>query len=231
MENYEKEIFFEKSKFNSGALKRRTTKLKSDMRLNELLSFIDKYIKEHSYSPSIREMMPCVNVTSTATIQYYLNELEERGLIKRSANKKRTLEIVKNFNEDEEQIDKNSFKKVPYIGKVAAGIPIFAEENYLDSYEIPKNLISGENLFILKIVGNSMQNIGILNGDKVVVEQKNDAENGEVIVAMIDGNATVKTFYREKDCIRLQPENPAFEPIYAKNVQILGKVVGLFRKF
>lgn len=234
MQIFEKEIFFEKAKNNTGALKHRTTKKISDARLEELLKFIHTFVKKHSYAPTVREMMACVNVTSTATIQYYLNKLEERGLITRRANKKRTLEVVKDAFAQELQAESNKKSnitlQVPYVGNVAAGEPILAQENFLDNYELPKNLISGQNLFMLRISGNSMRDAGILDGDKVIVEQNKNANNGDIVVAMIDGSATVKTFFKEKDCIRLQPENPAFDPIYSKHVEILGKVIGLFRK-
>lgn len=230
MKNSEKEIFFEKSKNNTGALKHRTSKKISDSRMDELFLYIQNFVQTHSYAPTVREMMACINVTSTATIQYYLNKLEERGMISRKENKKRTIEIAKPYLIAKETKTDIASKKVPYIGKVAAGEPIFADENYLESYDLPKNLIHGDNLFMLRISGTSMRDAGILDGDKVIVEQCHAANNGDIVVAMIDGNATVKTFYKEKGYIRLQPENPAFEPILSKNVEILGKVVGLFRK-
>lgn len=201
---------------------------KIEENLKNLISFITEKVSEQGIVPSIREMCSNIGVTSTSTINYYLNILEERGYIKRSFNKNRAIELT---DKTRQSITPPNMKSVGLVGKVAAGIPIFAEENKIDNFMFSKNLFNFDNMFMLKVQGDSMIEASILDGDYVVVKQSQDAENGEIVVALVEDSATVKTFYKEKDCIRLQPENPLYQPIISPDIQILGIVVGLVRKF
>ena len=196
--------------------------------LNKLMDYITGAVSAQGIVPSIREMCANIGVTSTSTINYYLNILEERGYIKRSFNKNRSIALT---DKAKQNITPPNMKSVGLVGKVAAGIPIFAEENKIDNFMFSKNLFNFENMFMLKVQGDSMIDASILDGDYVVVKQSQDAENGQIVVAMVEDGATVKTFYKEKDCIRLQPENPLYQPIISPDIQILGVVVGLVRKF
>ena len=196
--------------------------------LKKLMDYITGAVSAQGIVPSIREMCANIGVTSTSTINYYLNILEERGYIKRSFNKNRFIELT---DKAKQNITPPNMKSVGLVGKVAAGIPIFAEENKIDNFMFSKNLFNFENMFMLKVQGDSMIDASILDGDYVVVKQSQDAENGQIVVAMVEDGATVKTFYKEKDCIRLQPENPLYQPIISPDIQVLGIVVGLVRKF
>lgn len=198
-------------------------------RQDEILTFIKEYIVEHGYPPSIREIGASLGISSPATIHAHLQNLEKKGMIRKGASKNRALELlVKNefANQNELIVD------VPLLGKITAGSPIEAIENpneyfSLPSYLIPKN----KEVFTLNVSGTSMINAGILDGDIVVVERINSARNGDIVVAMTDDNeVTLKTFYKEKDHFRLQPENDTMEPIILENVTILGKAIGLYRK-
>ena len=201
---------------------------KIEANLTKLMDHLTRAVSEQGIVPSIREMCANIGVTSTSTINYYLNILEERGYIKRSFNKNRSIELT---DKAKQNITPPNMKSVGLVGKVAAGIPIFAEENKIDNFMFSKNLFNFENMFMLKVQGDSMIDASILDGDYVVVKQSQDAENGQIVVAMVEDGATVKTFYKEKDCIRLQPENPLYQPIISPDIQILGVVVGLVRKF
>lgn len=201
--------------------------------LTNLISFINDFNSTNGYLPSVREMANHLNIKSTSTINYYLNILEERNIIKRNSQKNiaRAFEILK-------QPRVNIFGRitprmidVPLVGNITAGEPILAIENVEDSFSLPFNLFNNEDLFMLKVNGESMINAGINDGDTIVVHKQNYAVNGEIVVALISESATVKRFYKEPTMIRLQPENPSMQPIYCKEVQILGKVVGLIRKF
>ncbi len=196
--------------------------------LKKLMDYITGAVSAQGIVPSIREMCANIGVTSTSTINYYLNILEERGYIKRSFNKNRSIELT---DKAKQNITPPNMKSIGLVGKVAAGIPIFAEENKIDNFMFSKNLFNFENMFMLKVQGDSMIDASILDGDYVVVKQSQDAENGQIVVALVGDGATVKTFYKEKDCIRLQPENPLYQPIISPDIQILGVVVGLVRKF
>ena len=196
--------------------------------LKKLMDYITGAVSAQGIVPSIREMCANIGVTSTSTINYYLNILEERGYIKRSFNKNRSIELT---DKAKQNITLPNMKSVGLVGKVAAGIPIFAEENKIDNFMFSKNLFNFENMFMLKVQGDSMIDASILDGDYVVVKQSQDAENGQIVVALVGDGATVKTFYKEKDCIRLQPENPLYQPIISPDIQVLGIVVGLVRKF
>lgn len=196
--------------------------------LKKLMDYITEAVSVQGIVPSVREMCANIGVTSTSTVNYYLNILEERGYIKRSFNKNRSIELT---DKSRQNLTPPNMKSVGLIGKVAAGIPIFAEENKVDNFMFSKNLFNFENMFMLKVQGDSMIDASILDGDYVVVKQSQDAENGQIVVALVGDGATVKTFYKEKDCIRLQPENPLYQPIISPDIQVLGIVVGLVRKF
>ncbi|NCB48629.1 MAG: transcriptional repressor LexA [Clostridia bacterium] len=196
--------------------------------LGRTLRVIKMYFEEKGYPPSIREIMAELNVASTSTIKYYLDKLEEKNLIRRTGNKNRAIEVIKNYYEKDEVVK----KRIPLLGEVAAGKPIFAFENYEEVYEVSENLFcSNSDIFMLTVKGDSMINAGIYEKDKIVVKKQNYAENGEIVVAMIAGSATVKRFYKEDDHIRLQPENDYMKPIYCFEVDILGKVIGLIRNY
>ncbi len=191
----------------------------------ELLNFIRNHQEEFGYPPTVREMCRAIKVSSTSTISYYLNKLENNGLIKKSPNKNRALEIVG------ETINFSDYVKIPMVGKITAGEPILAVENTEEYFLASPSLFRGDGLFILTVSGESMINAGIFDGDKIVIRQQSSAENGEIVAALIDGMATVKRFYKEDGRYRLQPENDAMGPIYTDHVEILGKVIGLIRKF
>ena len=201
---------------------------KIEENLKKLMDYITGAVSAQGIVPSIREMCANIGVTSTSTVNYYLNILEERGYIKRSFNKNRSIELT---DKAKQNVTPPNMKSVGLVGKVAAGIPIFAEENKIDNFMFSKNLFNFENMFMLKVQGDSMIDASILDGDYVVVKQTSDAENGQIVVALVGDSATVKTFYKEKDCIRLQPENPLYQPIISPDIQVLGIVVGLVRKF
>lgn len=189
-----------------------------------VFDYLKEQIREKGYPPSIREICAALNFKSTSSVHQYIARLAEKGYIDKGDLKTRAIKIVG----DEPTIS------IPIVGKVAAGEPILAQENIEDYFSIGENFFSQSDLknetFVLKVQGESMINAGINNGDYIIVSKENTARNGQIVVAMIDGNATVKTFYKEKDHVRLQPENDTMEPIIVKDVQIVGKVVGLFRK-
>ncbi len=207
-----------------------------------ILKHIQKGILVKGYAPSVRELCKAVGLSSTATVQGYLNSLEERGYIKKESQKGRTLRLLKNSKGEEICIDKDGLgtsKKfytsremvnVPVIGKITAGMPILAVENITETFPIPLDFVGNSESFMLTVRGESMIEAGILDGDYILVKRQNTAENGEIVVALIDDEATVKTFYKEKNYIRLQPENHTMDPIIVPDCQILGKVAGVFRK-
>ena len=212
-------------------------------REKDILNFIEKQIKEKGYPPSVREIGKSVGLSSTATVHGYLTKLEEKGYIKKENQKGRTLRLLKgtkNESKDNNQIDikengKNLYTnkelvEVPVIGKITAGAPILAVENISDTFPIPIDFVGNSESFMLTVSGESMIEAGILDGDYILVKKQNVARNGEIVVALIEDEATVKTFYKEKNHIRLQPENSAMDPIIVKNCEILGKVAGVFRK-
>lgn len=191
-----------------------------------VLEFIESFTEKNSYPPSVRDMCQGLNISSTATIVYHLRKLEKQGRLVRDGKKNRALEIV---GQDKTQLK----KKIPIVGKVAAGTPITATENIEDTLAFSDNVFGNDqdDLFILNVQGDSMINAGIFDGDKIVIHKQVTAENGEIVVAMVDDSATVKRFYKESNHIRLQPENDFMEPIIVDNAIILGKVVGLIRNF
>ncbi len=184
-------------------------------------------MREKGYPPSVREICDAVGLKSTSTVHGHLSRLEKKGLIRRDPTKPRAIEILDTFYEGQQQ----EIVHVPIIGNIAAGTPILAEENIEDTFPIPIEYIHNDTVFMLRVKGKSMIEAGIYDRDLILVRQQNDAINGDIVVALIEDYATVKTFYRERDFIRLQPENSAMSPIIVKDVLILGKVIGLFRKF
>lgn len=198
-------------------------------RQEDTLQFVKEYIVSHGYPPTVREIAEALKVSSPATIQAHLDGLADKGYIKKGSNKNRTIELMVDnefSNKDEQVID------VPLLGKITAGSPIEAIENPNNYFSLPSYLIPKDReVFTLEVSGESMINAGIHDGDIVIIERRNTARNGEIIVAMTDENeVTLKTFYKEKNYIRLQPENDTMDPIILDNVTILGKAIGLYRK-
>ncbi len=193
----------------------------------EILDFMKKEILTKGFPPSVREICKAVNLKSTSSVHSHLDSLERNGYIRRDPTKPRAIEIL----DDSFQMLRTEMVNVPVVGTVAAGQPLLAEQNIDSYFPIPAEYMPNEESFILRVKGESMINAGILNGDCVLVQQQSTAQDGDIIVALLDDSATVKTFYREGDVIRLQPENDTMDPIYVKDLQILGKVFGVFRFF
>ena len=193
-----------------------------------ILKYIEKQIKANSYPPSVREIGKAVGLSSTATVHGYLAKLEEKGYIKKESQKGRTLRLLKGIIK--EVYTSREMVDVPVIGKITAGAPILAVENVTDTFPIPIDFVGNSESFMLTVSGESMIEAGILDGDYILVKKQNTANNGEIVVALIEDEATVKTFYKENGHIRLQPENSTMEPIIVPNCEILGKVAGVFRK-
>ncbi len=192
----------------------------------EILEFIKMEIQKKGYPPAVREICNGVSLKSTSTVHSHLEKLEHKGYIRKDPTKPRAIEVLDRFDMP---INKNVVN-VPIVGKVTAGQPILAVENIEDTFPVPKDLVDENNVFMLKIQGESMIDAGIYDGDFVLIKQQSDAINGEIVVALLEDSATVKRFFKEKDYIRLQPENQFMSPIITKDVKILGKVIGLFRK-
>ncbi|ALM56945.1 MULTISPECIES: transcriptional repressor LexA [Staphylococcus] len=200
-------------------------------RQSEIFEYIKQTVHSKGYPPSVREIGEAVGLASSSTVHGHLSRLEEKGYIKRDPTKPRAIEIVSEQLGDTLNMEETIH--VPVIGKVTAGIPITAVENVEEYFPLPEHFTSTHNsdIFILNVVGDSMVEAGILDGDKVIVRSQTIAENGDIIVAMTEDNeATVKRFYKEKTRYRLQPENSTMDPIYLEHVTVLGKVVGLFRE-
>ncbi|MCI8394802.1 MAG: transcriptional repressor LexA [Bacilli bacterium] len=197
---------------------------------SEVLDYIKKYTAQHGYPPAIREIGAGLGLSSPATVHTHVKKLEEAGVIKTSSNKFRTIEILV---ENEYEETNEDVIKVPLLGKITAGNPIEAIERPNEFFDIPASLIPRqETIFTLEVSGESMINAGIYDGDYVIVQKQNTARNGDIVVALTDENeVTLKTFYKEKDHIRLQPENDTMEPFIFQNITILGKAIGLYRKF
>ena len=186
---------------------------------DKVYRFIIDYINEYGYAPTVRDICKGCNIKSTATPYQIINRLVERGLIKKTGNRNRAVAIA----------NQGPTVNVPLIGTVAAGEPIFASENCEEFYSIPGNFFEGDDLYMLNVQGSSMIKIGMLDGDKVIVKRQETAENGEIVVALVDDSATVKRFFKRDNKIILHPENDDMEDFVFDNVQILGKVVGLMR--
>ncbi|ASS75305.1 repressor LexA [Tumebacillus algifaecis] len=203
--------------------------IKLSKRQQEIMEFIKREVKDKGYPPSVREIGEAVGLASSSTVHGHLARLEQKGLIRRDPTKPRAIEVL-----DEDQATDSRFEystvMAPIVGRVTAGLPITAIENVEDYFPLPTRFVGDSNVFLLNVVGESMIDAGIYDGDLVIVRQQATAHNGEIVVAMTeDDEATVKRFYREADHIRLQPENPTMEAMHYRNVTILGKVVGVFR--
>ena len=203
-----------------------TTKLSK--RQQDILDFIKSEVRQKGYPPSVREIGEAVGLASSSTVHGHLARLESKGLIRRDPTKPRAIEILDN---NQSNIPKSKVINVPIVGKVTAGLPITAIENVEEFFPLPENLApADEQLFMLEVMGESMIEAAILDGDYVIVRQQNTANNGDIVVAMTEEDeATVKRFFKEKDYFRLQPENSTMEPIILRNVSILGKVIGVYR--
>lgn len=186
---------------------------------DKVFQFITDFINEHGYAPTVRDICKGCDIKSTATPYQIINRLVKRGLLKKTGNKNRAVSLT----------NQGPTLNVPLVGTVAAGQPIWAEENYEEYYSIPSNFFEGDNLFMLNVKGSSMINIGMFDGDKVVVKHQETAENGDIIVALVDDSATVKRFFRRNGKIILHPENDDMEDFIFDDIQILGKVAGLMR--
>ncbi|MBQ4068955.1 MAG: transcriptional repressor LexA [Lachnospiraceae bacterium] len=192
----------------------------------EILDYIRDCLLNKGYPPSVREICDAVKLKSTSSVHSHLETLEKNGYIKRDPSKPRTIEIL----DDNASMIRQEMVNIPVVGRVAAGEPILANENIESYFPIPAEFVPRGDTFMLKVKGDSMINVGIYSGDTIMVESCNTARNGDIVVALIDDSATVKTFYKEKDYIRLQPENDDMEPIIVRDeVTIVGKVFGLFR--
>ena len=193
---------------------------------SEIYRFLIAFTEKKGYPPSVREICEAVSLKSTSTVHGHLKRLEKKGLIKRDPTKPRALEII------ELNASKREMLNIPIVGKVTAGLPILATENIEDTFAISMDFIKHDReLFILRVSGESMINIGIRDGDLAIIEHADSASNGEVVVALIDDEATIKRFFKENNHIRLQPENDTMDPIIVEYCSILGKLVGLFRQY
>lgn len=211
---------------------------KLSKRQTAIYEYICAYTKERGYPPSVREIGAAVGLASPSTVHMHLKVLQERGLIKRDSKKPRTIEVVSSAQESDasgtslaspEQDTSANTMRLPLVGRVAAGVPILAEQNIEETLALPTSIVGDDSSFILRVRGESMIKAGIFDGDFIVVKEQHDAHDGEIVVALIDDSATVKTFYRERDRVRLQPENDTMEPIYVTNPTILGRVTALIR--
>ena len=193
----------------------------------EIYNFLKAYIEDKAYPPSVREICTAVSLKSTSTVHAHLKTLEKKGYIHRESTKTRALEIIE-FTERKKEL-----LEIPIVGNVTAGEPILAVENIEDTFQIPINYIKNSNkeLFILKVSGNSMIEAGIHDGDLAIIEKTNVAENNDIVVALIDNEATIKRFFKEDNYYRLQPENSTMDPIIVTECSILGKLVGLYREY
>lgn len=191
----------------------------------EILDYIKEMILKKGYPPAVREICEAVHLKSTSSVHSHLETLERNGYIRRDPTKPRTIEIL----DDTFGLTRREMVQVPMLGTVAAGQPLLAEEHIEDYFSIPADMLPNTQTFMLRVKGESMINAGIFDGDQVIVAQTNTARNGEIVVALIEDSATVKRFYKEDGHYRLQPENDSMDPIIVPEVEILGKVIGLFR--
>jgi repressor LexA len=192
----------------------------------EIYNFLKTYTENKGYPPSVREICEAVGLSSTSTVHGHLKRLERKGLIKRDPSKPRALEIAELNQCKKEMIN------IPIIGKVTAGLPILATENIEDTFPVPLEYVKHDReLFMLRVTGESMKKVGINNNDLAIIEKKESAENGDIVVALIDNEATIKRFFKENGHFRLQPENDTMDPIIVENCSILGKLVGIYRQY
>jgi repressor LexA len=198
-------------------------------RQREILDFIKAEMRRKGYPPTVRDIGQAVGLSSSSTVHSHLNALEAKGLIKRDPSKPRALEVI---GHDRETVvtSMRGVRELPVLGSVAAGVPMLAEENIEGTIPLPTEVVREDSTFVLRVKGDSMIDAGIFDGDFVVVRQQPTADNGDIVVALLEDEATVKRFFREADRIRLQPENESMEPIYVRDVSIMGKVVAVFRR-
>ena len=196
------------------------------LKQQQILAVIQSAIKAKGYPPSVREIGEAVGLKSPSTVHMHLNKLEQLGAIRRESEKNRAIDVVGSSS-----LRNAPMTMVPLVGRVTAGQPILATENIEDSYPFPADLVGQEDVFMLKVDGESMIQAGIFDGDYLIVRDQDSARNGDIVVALVDGEeATVKRFFHEKDRVRLQPENDRMDPIYSRDVAVLGKVIGVYRK-
>ncbi len=193
----------------------------------EILEYIKSETLAKGYPPTVRDICEAVHLKSTASVHAHLNKLESKGYIRRDPSKPRAIEII----DDDFMLSKREFANVPIVGCVAAGEPLLAQENITDYFPIPVEYLPNGPVFMLSVKGDSMVDAGILDGDKVIVKEANTAQNNDMVVALVEDGATVKTFFKENGHIRLQPHNDDYDPIILDDVTILGKVIGVFRFF
>lgn len=193
----------------------------------EILEYMKAQILSKGYPPSVREICEAVKLKSTSSVHSHLETLEKNGYIRRDSTKPRAIEIV----DDEFNLARRDLVSVPVVGSVAAGEPLLAVENITEYFPIPAEYMPSEESFILVVKGDSMVNVGVYSGDKIIVKKTNTASNGDMVVALVDDSVTVKTFYKEKNHFRLQPENDTMEPIILDKVEVIGKVIGLIRMY
>ena len=200
---------------------------KGSEREQQILDFIISFSKEKGYSPSVREIAAAVGLSSPSTVQSHLTKLQNKGLLRKESSRNRTIFV----EETESTDDMPEFLNVPVLGEIAAGLPIPAQTDIIRNFPLPMDFARNRDVFMLRIKGDSMINVGIYDKDYVVIESRPDASNGDIVAALLEDGATVKTFYKENGHFRLQPENDALDPIIVDDVCILGKVVGVFRLF
>jgi repressor LexA len=205
----------------------------------QILDFVNRQVEEKGYPPSVREICSAVGFKSTSTVHGYLEKLKKNGLIMKDPTKPRALRVIggekktphRDIDIQKDYYSRREMVDVPIVGKVTAGLPILAVENVEDTFPLPVDFVQNSTAFMLRIQGDSMVEAGILDKDLVLVKQQSTAQNGDIVVALIGDEATVKTFYKEKDHVRLQPQNSFMEPIIVRqDLSILGKVIGVFRK-
>lgn len=200
---------------------------KISQKQKEILEYIKQEIQKKGYPPAVREICEAVHLKSTSSVHSHLETLEKNGYIRRDPTKPRAIEIM----DDTFNLTRREVVNVPMVGRVAAGEPILATENVENNFPIPAEFMPNEKTFMLKVKGESMINAGIFDGDNILVKQQSTASNGDMVVALVEDSATVKTFYKEEGHYRLQPENDTMDPIIVEQVDILGKVFGVFRFF
>jgi repressor LexA len=194
-------------------------------RQQEIFDYVKRYAREHGYPPTVRDIGKAIGLTSSSTVHAHLANLEKLGLLRRDPTKPRAIEVLADTAKAAA-----AAPGLPLVGQVAAGQPVLAEENIEEYVAVPPIAGGEDGHFVLRVKGDSMKDVGIFDGDHVVVRQQETARNGEIVVALVDDEATVKRFFRERDHVRLQPENAAVEPIRSRDAQVLGRVVGVFRR-
>jgi len=204
----------------------------SEEKMYEILEYVTSEAKKNGYPPTVREICKAVDLNSTSTVHAYLTKLEEKDLIRKESLKTRAIQVNRgnSLNYDPTLLPTREMVEIPVVGRVAAGQPILAQENIEETFPVPVDFLNGADGFMLRVKGDSMIEAGILDNDFVLVRSQNTANNGDIVVALIEDEATVKTYYKERDHIRLQPENSALSPILVTEVALAGKVTGVFRR-